>query len=275
MKKLLCILLIFILIFTAAACNKNSDDPLDETEPITTTTVAPPVVKEQKHHKEFKNSDGKVVYVVDVVLPEISKFADKIVKDYINEVSLDVFNDACESAERNIENASDFMAKYETKNPWTKKITFETTYADGRFLCFLIKTAFTYSGTPGEPSSYETKCFDLKRGEPCNAFNFVLADLSHEEIKTLLVDELIKPKAKTELSAQHPYAFYAAMLDKLDEIFTYENFYLTENGMAFYFEKNLLNDTLSGVYSCELTWSELSAIFTSPADIQAIEYYEK
>ncbi len=274
MKRILCILLIFVLLFTAAACNKNSDDPASETDPVTTTTVAPPVVKEQSHHKEFKNSNGKVVYVVDVVLPEISKFSDKIVKDYINEISLGVFNDACESAERNIENASDFMTKYETKNPWTKKITFETTYADGRFLCFVIKTAFTYSGTPGEPSSYETKCFDLKRGEPCNALSFMLAELTHEEINSFLVDGMIKPKAKAELSAQHPYAFSEGMLDVIDELFTYENFYLTENGMAFYFEKNLINDSLSGVYSCELTWNELSAIFTPPADIQAIEYYE-
>ena len=269
MKKILSIILVFALLFSIAACNKIPKDEAFTVE--TTTTVAPPVIKEQKHHEEFKDENGRVVYVVDVVLPEVSYYANEAVKDYLNRVSNEIFEDACESAENNIKNASNFMDNLGFDKPWTNTITFETTYSDGRFTCFLIKDAFSYTGGEGDPL-YKTKCFDLKYGEPCSARTFAIADFSMEDFNTSLVEALIIPTAQKEFYPNNPYSLSDEMIEKFRSEFTLQNFYITETGMAFYYDRTLFDGSLSGVYVCEFTWAELSSVFCSPEDVQAIEY---
>lgn len=267
MKKVLSIFLILIFVFSFAACkaeDKNSDF-------TTTTTVAPPVIKEQSHHKDFTDENGRIVYTVDVVLPEVSEYADNAVKDYLNRVSLEIFEDACEKAENNVENAASAMNSIKTEKPWINQITFETTYSDGRFTCFLIKDAFSYSGGKGEPA-YITKCFDLKQGAPCSALTFATMDFTMEEYDAMLVEDLIKPMAMQNFYPNNPEAITEENLEAFNRCFTLENFYLTEAGMAFYFDKSAIDPELSGVYVCEFDWAQLSSIFFSPIDIQAMDY---
>lgn len=266
MKKFLSIFLIFVLIFSFAACKAKDKDP----EFTTTTTIAPPVIKEQSHHKDFIDANGRIVYVVDVVLPEVSEYADNAVKDYVNKVSLEIFDDACEKAQNNIENAALSMDSLGTEKPWTNQITFETTYSDGRFTCFLIKDALSFSGGKGEPL-YKTRCFDLKQGAPCSALAFAVADFSKEEYDAMLVEDLIKPMAMRNFYPNNPEVISEKNLEAFNTSFTLENFYLTESGMAFYFDKSVIDPELSGVYVCEFEWAQLSSIFFSPADIQAID----
>ena len=72
-------------------------------------TAAPPVVSEKKQTKEFKDANGRTVYVVDVVLPEISENIEQSMIDYVNGVTNKFFENACDQAESNIESASSFM----------------------------------------------------------------------------------------------------------------------------------------------------------------------
>ena len=268
MKRFLSIFIVFVLIFSFASCRKAEDKNSDFT---TTTTVAPPVIKEQSHHKDFTDKNGRIVYVVDVVLPEVSEYADNAVKDYVNRVSLEIFEDACEKAERNVENAAVSMDSLDTEKPWVNEIKFETTYSDGRFTCFLIKDAFSFSGGQGEPA-YITKCFDLKMGEPCSAKAFAIDEFSREDYEAMLLDELIKPMAMQNFYPNNPEALSQKNLEAFSRCFTLENFYLTESGMAFYFDKAEIDPELTGVYVCEFEWANLSSVFFSPADIQAIDY---
>lgn len=267
MKKFLCLLLIFVLLFSFAACKAKDKD----SEFTTTTTVAPPVIKEQSHHKDFTDENGRIVYVVDVVLPEISEYANEAVKDYLNKVSLEIFDDACEKAVNNVENAALSMDSLDTEKPWTNKITFETTYSDGRFTCFLIKDALSFSGGVGEPA-YITKCFDLKQGAPCSALTFANADYSMEDYQVMVVDELIKPMAESNFYPNNPSVITQENLDAFSESFALENFYLTESGMAFYFDKSVIDPYLKGTYVCEFEWAQISTVFMSPADVQAMDY---
>ena len=266
MKKFLSIFLVFALLFCFASCKKTEET----TDFTTTTTIAPPVIKEQSHHKDFTDENGRIVYSVDVVIPEVSEYADEAVKDYLNRVSLEIFDDACQKAESNVKNAANSMDYLKTDKPWVNQITFETTYSDGRFTCFLIKDAFSYSGGVGEPL-YVTKCFDLKKGEPCNASAFAVDEFSYEDYQTVLVDGYIKSKAKQNFYPNNPSVITEESLNAFNESFTLENFYLTETGIAFYFEKSVIDPSLSGVYVCEYDWALLGELFMSPVEVQALE----
>lgn len=266
MKKFLSIFLVFVLLFCFASCKTKKDTNAFST----TTTIAPPVIKEQSHHKDFTDENGRIVYVVDVVIPEISEYENSAVKDYLNKVSFEIFEEACKKAGNNIKNAANSMDYLETDKPWKNHIAFETTYSDGRFTCFLIKDSLSYSGGVGEPA-YITKCFDLAQGAPCSALQFAVADFSEEDYQSMLVDGLIKPMAMQNFYPNNPSAMTEETLGAFNENFSVSNFYLTENGMAFYFNKSTVDPSLTGVYVCEFDWAQLSAIFASPIDIQVME----
>lgn len=266
MKKFLSIFLVFALLFCFASCKaKDKNNGM-----TTTTTVAPPVIKEQSHHKDFTDENGRIVYVVDVVLPEISEYENSAVKDYLNKVSFEIFEDACKKAESNVRNAASSMNSLQTDKPWVNQIAFETTYSDGRFTCFLIKDALSYSGGVGEPA-YITKCFDFRQGASCSAKEFAIAEYSEEDYQSILVDGLIKPMAMQNFYPNNPSAITEETLNAFNETFSVSNFYLTENGMAFYFDKSLIDPYLTGVYVCEFDWAQLSSVFASPIDIQVME----
>ena len=72
MKRILSIALIFAIVFSFASCRNIDELNKEEETQIPTTTQAPPVVDEKKQSKEFQDENGRTVYVVDVVLPEIS-----------------------------------------------------------------------------------------------------------------------------------------------------------------------------------------------------------
>ena len=95
MKRVLSITLIIAVLFSFASC-RNINELYKETTTVPpTTTAAPPVVKEKKHTKEFKDENGRTVYVVDVVLPEISENIEQRMIDYVNPVTNKFFEDAC------------------------------------------------------------------------------------------------------------------------------------------------------------------------------------
>ena len=168
MKKAVSILLIIALLFSFAACGKKVNG---ENLTTTETTVPPPVIEKQSHSKKFKNDDGKTVFTVDVEVPQITGNCDESVMKYINTLSLEMFDDACDFAESNLQNAEKFMASSGSDSPWSKKITVETTYADSRFVCFLMKEYFSIGGDAGEPV-WSSRCFDIKREQVCTLFDF-------------------------------------------------------------------------------------------------------
>ena len=129
MKRIFSMVLIFAVLFSFASC-RNIDE-LNEETTVPTTTVAPPVVKEKKQQKEFRDKNGRTVYVVDVVLPEISENIEENIIRYVNDVTDKFFRDACVLAEENIESAAEFMDKFNSDMPWKKTISFEAKYISG------------------------------------------------------------------------------------------------------------------------------------------------
>ena len=261
MKKVASILLIFALLFSFAACGKKvTDDNLTTTE----TTVPPPVIEKQSHSKEFKNNEGKTVFTVDVEVPQITGNCDESVMKYINTLSLEMFDDACDFAESNLENAEKFMASSGSESPWSKRITFETTYADSRFVCFLMKEFFSIGGDAGEPV-WSSICFDINREQVCTLFDFMVDTDNPESGYEILLNDILIPAVRKDFE-DTATAIDETAYDRFDKIFSSEGFYLTEKGFVFYTPKNRLNPSLSGTYSHEFSWKEVDFCISMPEE---------
>ncbi len=254
MKKIVSILMILTLLFSLCACSGKGDGE---------TTMPPPVIDETTQHKEFKDSTGRIVFTVDVVLPQISKNCEENVRNYINKLSFNIFEDACKFAESNIENAAKFMDNHKSENPWTKKITFQTAYSDSRYLCFIIKDALSYFGSETDPKQ-KAICFDIRTGEVCNAASFSAFPDDPAKSEKMLIEGHIIPTLKEKY---YPPAFITdEVLEALPEFFSADDFYFTEDGMAFFFMKNNINPVLEGIYTCKYTWDEISYIYSLPEE---------
>lgn len=257
MKKIICLLLITAMLFSFAACADNSN-PAGTTEP---TTVLPPEIETTVHSKEFKDSSGKVVIKVSVELPQITEFANEKVKEYINGKAMDIFNDACDFAERNVENASNFMESMKSDKPWSKKVTLDSTLIDDRYACFLVYDSLSYYDSEVEPG-VSTICFDVRTGAECSLSDFsTYADDPALGFESFLHDVMLPalPKKFT-----HPSFLSDEVYARLGEFIKSDNFYLTEDGMGFYFNQKDVHENLDGTFKIRFTWNELSAFYTMP-----------
>lgn len=271
MKRLLSIFLIFTLLFALASCTNIEDWEKQKAEQsaaqteITATTGKPPVVKKNKQSKKFKDENGKTVYVVEVVLPEISKNCEEHVAEFINKVTNNVFEEACTDAEMNVQSASSSMKSSGSKTPWSCEIDFETTYLSGSYVCFLIEEKLSYFGVEDTEPTYETICFNVQTGAQCSALDFAPDPSLEEEITAFLADYMME---------NAPYDFYPEyagitqeQVAKIGEVFDINSFYITEEGMGFYFERRLVSDAFPGVYRRVIPWDELASYFVSPEEV--------
>lgn len=261
MKRFICLILAAAMLFSLGACSVKNDIEGD----AVTTTAPAPKLKETKQSKKFKDENGRVVFTVDVVLPEISKNAEKHIIEYVNDVINEVFEDACENAQANIQNAANAMDNLGLDTPWSTKITFEETYMSGRYVCFLIENAFSMTGKEAEPS-YSTKCFDIVNGMECDAMYFAAEGMADYKVKYAVLD-LIQEKARSDFYAGG-FKLTDEQVELIKNAFTLDSFYLTQNGFGFYFDKYIVDDSIYGTYRTEFTFAQLEGILVSPESVQ-------
>lgn len=262
MKRAISIALIFAVLFSFASC-RNIDELNKETATeIPTTTAAPPLVEENRQTKEFKDENGRTVYVVDVVLPEISENLEQSIIDYVNGVTDKFFEDACVQAEKNIASAAEFMDSNNSDKPWKKTVTFETTYLSGYFVSFLIRESMSYYGSSDNTPSVYTRCFHIREGNPLSAVYFTDYPDSPEVVKGYIAD-LLKSRAKTDFY-EDGFEINDLKLDAFNEAVDVERFYLTDDGMAFYVSRMAIDPYETGIYTAEFTWDELAGLFNRP-----------
>ena len=276
MKRLTSILLIFVLIFALASCGKieNWEEHQAEKQSVTEasqttkkagTTAKPPVVKKDKKSKKFKDENGKTVYVVEVTLPEITKNCDEDVAEFINSVTNKIFDEECEAAEMNVPSASSYMKNSGSKTPWSSKLDFETTYLSGRYVCFIIKKTISYFGIESTVPQYETKCFNVQSGEVCSVWDFACDPSLEEEITGFLADYMTKHAPKDFYPEYSGIA--QSYVANIKQIFDPNMFYLTDEGIGFYFERSLVVPDTPGVYQRVIPWEELGGYFVHPEEV--------
>ena len=262
MKRILSVLLISAILFSFASCRKIDETKEDITH-APTTTAAPPVVEEKKQTKKFKDKNGRTVYVVDVVLPEISENLEQHIVDYVNSVTNKFFEDACVQAENNIESAAKFMDTQNSDKPWKRTISFDATYVSGYFVCFLIKESLSYYGSSDNAPSVYTKCFNVQEGNPVDAAYFTESPES-PEIALGYIADLLRDRAKNGFY-EGGFELNEIKLAAFDEAVSLDCFCLTENGMAFYVSKAAIDPyEMTDIYTEEFTWDELEGMFIRP-----------
>lgn len=261
MKRIFSVALVIAVLFSLASC-RNINELQNETS-APTTTAAPPVIKEKKQSREFKDENGRTVYVVDVSLPEISENLEQYIIDYINGVTDKFFEDACVQAEKNIPSAAEFMDTQNSDKPWKRTISFETTYVSGYFVSFLIKESLSYYGSSNNDPSVYSKCFMIRDGSPLNAAYFTDEPDAPETAASYITD-LFKERAKTDFY-EDGFELSETKLAAFDDAVSLDNFYLTENGMAFFVSRGAIDPyEPSGIYTAEFTWDELAGLFNRP-----------
>lgn len=254
MKRIISLLLIAATLFLFAACSVKSDAP-------EFTTVLPPEIEKVVQSKEFKDSSGKTVIKINVELPQITEFANEKVKNYINGKAMNLFNDACNFAERNIESASSFMESMKSDKPWSKKITIEETLINDRYACFLVYDSLSYYDSEVEPA-VSTICFDVRSGAECTLADFsTYSDDPALGFEGFLYDILVPALPK---KFHNPSFLNDEVYSKISEIASADNFYLTSDGIGFYFNKKDVNEALDGTFKIKFNWNELSAYYYIP-----------
>lgn len=254
MKRVISLLLAAAMIFLLASCSGKEDSE-------TTTNNLPPVIEDTVHTKEFTDDSGKTVIKVKVTLPQIIDNCDEKVMNYLNSVALDEFTEACEFAESNIENASNFMKSMNSDKPWSKTVTFENTHLSNRYACFIVKEALSYFDSEVTPE-WRTVCYNIRTGAECKLSDFTTYTDDPELGFETFLNDILAPALPVKFT--NPSHLSDDVYDRLDEIVSTDNFYLTENGMGFYFDKRDVHEYLSGTFKISFTWQELSSVYELP-----------
>ena len=251
MKKIISILLSVIILCTAfSACSMN--DGVKENGETGKTEIIRPVVKENHSVDKIKASDGKVSYILDVTLPEITDNLPEDVAEHINQFIDLIREEALRSAEANAEYARDYMIEHGSKTPWQRTITFETVYSTDKYLSVEFTDRFTMLGGETTPTVY-AKLFELENGTVLSLEN--LAKVNKDELKDALVDLIIK-------EADSKYYSDGTKLDEkqkqaIAESYNPFNFCYSPRGITLYLNKLVVDHSYSGTFCCEFTFSEL------------------
>lgn len=260
MKKFICLLLVLAIGLSLASCSLK-DELTETTAAIETTTLPVPVIESSTHKKEFKDENGRTVYTVDVVVPHLEEFDNDVLKSQINILSLDIFEEACEKAESNIVNAAKFMDSRSSETPWSRKIDFEISFSDGRYISFIIRDYFSTLGGETEPS-LSSATFNVLDGSPCYLTAFASEDISKDELSEKIVEKLLCPAVSSFFRNNLPLTEEDKQL--VHDSFYPENFYLTSDGIGFYISSYVFEPSSSGEFTVHFTWDEVNGILSIP-----------
>lgn len=266
-KRIISLLLAVILLFSAAACSKNDDVTPDDGETTTEYVPTPPIIENDNRRNEYKAADGTVSYVLDVTIPKITgNMTDDIVQ-LLDYYFADIYREAVRSATENVENARKFMlGMSDSKTPWQRTISFETTYCTEDFVSFKFTDHFSMLGGQTTPKVY-AKMYNVKTGALVT-----LADLAidgDEKTMTEYLLPVIIEKADKEFYADGRGLTDEQKQSISDEFKTYDFCISDDNRITFFINKTMLDQTYSGTYCCEFAFSEVDYILVHPEDTLA------
>ena len=264
MKRYISIFLIISLCFSFASCSVKEDTP--ETTTATTeeatTSVPPPLTVTEEYSRDFTDENGRVVYTVRAQLPKITGNTEESVAEDINRSVYGIFEDACETAESNVENAAAFMDSNNSSTPWARSIEYVINLCTDKYFSITVNNYFTMYGNSEIEPVKTGYTFNVIRGRRCALRDFAYENHSYEGIKQVLIDEFIgKDVAKVyfdgaELTEEQRTTVYDAV--------DIENFYLTDSGLGFYFSENAIDLNHFGTFVTHYTWQEIAVILKRP-----------
>lgn len=265
MKRYISIFLILSLCLSLAACSVKKETPGSDGSIITeeaTTSLPKPDIETAEFSKEFTDENGRVVYTVKALLPELSGSIPEAIATDINAFVRGIFEDACETAESNIKNAASFMDAQQLETPWARSFDYTINLSDGKYLSFTVNDYFTMYGSDSIEPDMVGYTFDIIRGVPCTLLDFSYENYSLDSVSQIIVDELICDDVSTVMYNGAPLTDEQRSI--VHGIVNTENFYLTDTGIGFYFSKYAVNPNHYGTFITHYTWDEAAVVLKRP-----------
>ncbi|MBQ2974780.1 MAG: DUF3298 domain-containing protein [Clostridia bacterium] len=264
MKRYISFFMILSLCFSFAACSVKDDSSEVSHQPpqTVTTTVPKPIIEAAEHSRDFTDENGRVVYTLKAFLPQITGNAAENTASYINKFSYGLFEEACEFALSNIENAANFMDSQGNGKPWSRMLDFDISYSDGRFLSIVVKDYFSMFGSEEIEPTLTGYTFDIISGMPCTILDFTYENYSINEIERVVEEDFL-------FETVSDYFFNGTPLtdeqkQTVRDVFDTSNFYLIENGIMFYFSGYEISPMHHGTFTVDYTWDEIALILKMP-----------
>lgn len=263
MKRYISFFLIISLCFSFAACSVKEETPdITQLSQTVTTTIPSPVIDAAYYSKEFTDENGRVVYTLKAHLPQITGNTAENVASYINEFFYGLFEDACESAQSNIGNASAFMDSQGNGKPWSRILGFDISYSDGRFLSIVIEDSFSMFGNEENKPTLKGYTFDIISGMPCTLLDFAYGNYSISEIESIVEESFLFDTVSDYFFNGTPLTDEQKQLVR--DVFDPANFYLNFRGFVFYFNGYEINPRYYGTFNVDYTRDEIAPILRIP-----------
>lgn len=253
MKKIICALLAFLLILSFAGCSKKNE--------VQNIKDDAPKISDIKLNEKYK-SGNTVSFVIDGKIPEIKKGCDEHIASLINRIIGEYVDEQKQFAESNADNAKNFMDMNSSESPWKRSFDYEVTYADSKLVCILIKNSFSLDG--GKPTeSFKTFCFKLENGRRLNAVDFSTeTEEPLREDMSRFISKDLKDKILVNGVAPTP-----KMLSIVPSLINFDNFYIDEEKIYFYFAKAGIDSSLSGIHTAALSFEDVFNYFVKPSEM--------
>ena len=236
---------------TTEATTSTTDEasvPIGEIAQLPMLSISLPVVRDTALAENGDEIFNLIYQNIAMVTPE-PEIADKIILDFLNR-TISISQEASV-----LEN--DAKAAYTSGENWMPYLyqhTFEPMRIDSGILS-LTGTYATYSGSAHPDVSTTAITYSMVTGEVLTLDDILLSDVSSDALCSLVISALEQQKD----------VLYEGYEDTVKERFSSSfmqdsDWYLSENGLCYYFSPREIAGYVSGVITAEIPYSELVGI---------------
>ena len=269
MKRLICVFLAVTFILSLGACRfsgKNEDDTNSYTSPEEKEKEIEKRntlfrYSDKNYHEEFKDSDGKVAYIIDFTYPEISGKISEEGKAAMTACFKQMVADLRRDAQANADNHSDFMKRFNVTEPAVRIITYKV-YYDDKDIISLIFSEKNSSDEDVEPVA-EGYTFSVAYGQRLKISSLYDTDATEEDVRRAIID-----KANVSYSP-NGVALDEEKIEIINSQYNEMNFVADDKGVTFLYSLDILSQgSRKGTYYCDISYDELEGILVKPAEFE-------
>ena len=239
LKTLLCVILIIAVPFAFAGCKDKTEKQTEK--------LADKYLSDRHVEEKYKDSEGKVAFKVDYILPELDESKDQ---------RYSAFNRIMDSIESESQsNAKTVIANklFEKGKPWKETGGYTVPYASHRYVSVLVE--IQREATSGNvTSNYTPVTFSLVDFKQCSLSQF--GKVSSDYLQTQLAKAIMTKISESGASVPE--------LSTIRSSFDLTSFVFTADGFTIYFTNSSLSG-FSGVKECyDFSFDEVSNLLQLP-----------
>lgn len=262
MKRIISLILSIMLLASLCSCGAQIQ-PLPET---TTEAPEPEVTfTSVSRSQEFKDENGRTVYIVDAELPSLSLNGDTSAFTAVNARLAEVFDKYAQTATSNIKNAAAFMDARDSDKPWCMKIRYQEKYVGEDFVSLIYRTSFSMYGSDTRTFSetFEGCTVNMKTAEKCAVLQFAVIDFDEAREK---LAEIIVEKARKNFYTDGSVT--ESQLQTIANTFNPDDFWYDDGNIVYFLNRSQVVPNENLYYECTITPEDYAGIldFTKELD---------